>query len=55
MTALPVMEVEIKFPWWTDAYVQTVIWFCWTFGTEPDVDKVIGTILSHCSFRVAGK
>ena len=44
------LVVTLYLPWWTGAYLNTVVFFCRTFGTEPDIDKIAHFIVRHARF-----
>jgi len=47
------VTIELVFPWWTGAYLNALVLFCMTFGTEPDVERCARFIVSHSTFRAA--
>lgn len=49
----PVLEIALVLPWWTGAYMNALILFCVTFGTQPDVEKIAAFLFRHSKFRVA--
>ncbi len=39
------VSVGVKIRWWVFPYLLTLRWFCMTFGTEPDFDKIVAFIV----------
>lgn len=39
-----VVIIKVKVSWWVPLYLESLIFFCNTFGLQPDYDKVSDVI-----------
>lgn len=34
------ITVKVRIAWWVKPYLRTVLFLCWVFNAEPDMEKV---------------
>jgi hypothetical protein len=42
--AQPTVTLSVRIAWWVRPYLAGATLFAWTFGMQPDMDKVAGTV-----------
>ena len=45
-------RVEIRFAWWLEPYLHTLVFFCHLFGTLPDMAKLERVIRRAIRLRI---
>jgi hypothetical protein len=52
MMAVGVLTVRVHVAWWVLPYIHTCAIFAHLFGTTPDTDKILATIMRGLEVRL---
>ena len=45
------LTIKVEAAWWVRPYINAVALFAWTFGMEPDLDKVAKTCMRGITLK----
>jgi hypothetical protein len=51
--AVGTITLRVHVSWWVKPYIHTCAMFACLFGTTPDVDKIVATVMRGVKVRLA--
>ena len=51
---MAVLHIRCGFSWWVPVYLNTIVFFSWLTGMQPNMDKVASWVLKGLRLRVIG-